>query len=73
MLYWTRIDWSMKMRETSRAVDKKLLVNNNLKKKKDLQQQMRGKVFEAGKELGTSRNLLNYFWYEVVGKQLGYA
>ena len=63
----------MKMRAISRAVDKKLLVNNNLKKKKDLQQQMRGKVFEAGKELGTSRNLLNYFWYEVVGKQLGYA
>lgn len=30
MLDWTRIDWSMKMRKTSRAVDKKLLVNNNL-------------------------------------------
>ena len=28
---WIRIDWSMKMRETSRAVDKKLQVNNNEK------------------------------------------
>lgn len=30
MLSWTRIDWSMKMRETSRGVDKKLHVNNYL-------------------------------------------
>ena len=29
MLYWAGIDQLMKMRETSRAVDKKLLVNNN--------------------------------------------
>lgn len=30
MLNWNRIDYSMKMRETSRAIDKKLQVNNYL-------------------------------------------
>ena len=29
MLDWTRINWSMKMSENSRAMDKKPLVNNN--------------------------------------------
>lgn len=29
MLYWVGFDQPMKMRETSRAVDKKLQVNNN--------------------------------------------
>lgn len=29
MLYWAGFDQPMKMRETSRAVDKKLQVNNN--------------------------------------------
>lgn len=43
------------------------------KKRKDLQQEMKEKVFDAGQKLGTSRNLLNYFWHEVVGKQLGYS
>jgi hypothetical protein len=28
-------------------------------------------VFEHGKEIGTSENLLNYIWKEVIGKQLG--
>ena len=31
MLNWVGIDQPMKMRETSRGVDKKLHVNNNLK------------------------------------------
>ena len=43
------------------------------KKDIELQQKMKEKVFEAGKKIGTSKNLLNYFWYEVVGKQLGYS
>ena len=30
MLDWTRINWSMKMSENSRAMDKKPLVNNML-------------------------------------------
>lgn len=29
MLYWVGIDQPMKMKETSRVVDKKLQVNNN--------------------------------------------
>ena len=33
---WTRTDWSMKMRETSRGVDKKLHVNNKLKDVEDI-------------------------------------
>lgn len=33
MLNWARRDWPMKMRETSRAQDKKLADNNYLKKK----------------------------------------
>lgn len=61
----------MKMRVISRAVDKKLLVNNKLKKNKDLQQKMKSMFFEHGREIGTSDNLLNYIWKEVVGKQLG--
>ena len=32
MLCWTRIDWSMKMREISRGVDKKLHANNDQNK-----------------------------------------
>ena len=61
----------MKMRAISRAVDKKLLVNNKLKKNKDLQQKMKSMFFEHGREIGTSDNLLTYIWKEVVGKQLG--
>lgn len=61
----------MKMRVISRAVDKKLLVNNKLKKNKDLQQKMKSMFFEHGREIGTSDNLLTYIWKEVVGKQLG--
>lgn len=61
----------MKMRVTSRVADKKLLVNNNLKKKPALQQAMKEQFFERGKENHASDNLLNYVWKEVVGKQLG--
>lgn len=43
------------------------------KKKKDLQKNMKKMFFEKGRSLGTSENLLNYVWYEVVGKQLGYS
>ena len=63
----------MKMRATSRVADKKLLVNNNLKKKPALQQAMKEQFFERGKENHASDNLLNYVWKEVVGKQLGYS
>ena len=41
------------------------------KKSKDLQQKMKSVFFEHGHEIGTSDNLLNYIWKEVVGKQLG--
>ena len=41
------------------------------KKKKDLQAKMKKEFFQRGSEIGTSRNLLNYIWKEVVGKQLG--
>ena len=41
------------------------------KKKKDLQAEMKEEFFQRGTEIGTSRNLLNYIWKEVVGKQLG--
>lgn len=43
------------------------------KKNKDLQKKMKDLVFERGHEVGTSDNMLNYFWKEVVGKQLGYS
>lgn len=41
------------------------------KKDKDLQAKMKQMFFKHGKEIGTSENLLNYIWKEVVGKQLG--
>ncbi len=41
------------------------------KKDKDLQHKMKTMLFEKGHEIGTSDNLLNYVWNEVVGKQLG--
>ncbi len=41
------------------------------KKNKELQQKMKQTFFEKGKKIGTSDNLLNYIWKEVVGKQLG--
>lgn len=41
------------------------------KKDVELQEAMKQMFFEHGKEIGTSNNLLNYIWKEVVGKQLG--
>lgn len=41
------------------------------KKDKELQATMKKMFFEHGHEIGTSDNLLNYVWKEVVGKQLG--
>ena len=41
------------------------------KKDKELQQKMKQTFFMKGHEIGTSDNLLNYIWNEVVGKQLG--
>ena len=41
------------------------------KKDRVLQQKMKSMFFEHGHEIGTSDNLLNYIWKEVVGKQLG--
>lgn len=41
------------------------------KKDKDLQHEMKTLLFNKGNEIGTSENLLNYVWNEVVGKQLG--
>lgn len=43
------------------------------KKNKQLQHEMKEMFFEKGKEIGTSDNMLNYVWDEVVGKQLGLA
>lgn len=43
------------------------------KKDKNLQHKMKTMFFEKGREIGTSDNLLNYVWEEVVGKQLGYS
>ena len=43
------------------------------KKDKLLQAKMKEMFFEKGREIGTSDNLLNYVWKEVVGKQLGYS
>ncbi len=41
------------------------------KKKKVLQDQAKELFFRKGMEIGTSDNLLNYIWNEVIGKQLG--
>lgn len=41
------------------------------KKNRDLQAAMKEMFYSKGKELGTSENLLNYVWKDVVGKQLG--
>lgn len=41
------------------------------KKDKELQQQVKQMFFDHGQEIGTSVNLLNYIWKEVIGKQLG--
>lgn len=41
------------------------------KKDEKLQEAMKKMFFEHGKEIGTSENLLNYIWKEVIGKQLG--
>lgn len=43
------------------------------KKKEALQKEMKEMFFKKGKDIGTSDNLLNYVWNEVVGKQLGYS
>lgn len=41
------------------------------KKDKQLQADMKKMFFEHGEKINTSKNLLNYIWKEVVGKQLG--
>ena len=56
--------------------DFNVALSNKLRKgisKKDeaLQQAMKQMFFDHGKEIGTSKNLLNYVWKEVIGKQLG--
>ena len=43
------------------------------KKDEKLQEAMKKMFFEHGKEIGTSENMLNYIWKEVIGKQLGYS
>lgn len=48
-----------------------LLRKSISKKSKELQLEMKEYFFKHGKEIGTSDNLLNYIWDEVVGKQLG--
>ena len=63
----------MKMRETSRAQDKKLVVNNNLKKKPKEFLQLEKEFFENAKEKGLSEKLTNYVWYRQVYTQRGYG
>ena len=43
------------------------------KKKVHLQKQAHDEFFEAGKENGTSENLLNYIWTECITPQLSYS
>lgn len=61
----------MKMRETSRAIDKKLWVNNNQKKVMSKIPELKKDYYESGRKLGTNEGLLNYIWDYVVQPQLG--
>lgn len=47
--------------------------NNNLKKKKKLQEEAKENFYKKGRELGTSDNMLNYCWDQCVKPQLGYS
>ena len=68
---WVGSNQPMKMRETSRAMDKKPQVNNNLKKKPELREDMRLEFFRRGKELGTREVMLDYVWNVQFATQFG--
>lgn len=73
MLCWNGIDRSMKMKVTSRALDKKLTVNNSQKKKKKLMEQAHELFYSKGASLGTRKIMLDYVWEYCVKPQLGYS
>lgn len=69
MLNWARRDWPMKMRETSRAQDKKLADNNYLKKKIKEIPVIQEKFLSQcpSKKLGT------YCWKTMMKPQMSYS
>lgn len=71
MLGWVGIDQPMKMRETSRGVDKKLHVNNNPKKKMRDIPKIKELYYNKGFENGCRQVFLDYIWQEQISMQLG--
>ena len=49
------------------------MVNNNLKKKPELREDMRLEFFRRGKELGTREVMLDYVWNVQFATQFGYS
>lgn len=47
------------------------MVNNNLKKKPELREDMRLEFFRRGKELGTREVMLDYVWNVQFATQFG--
>lgn len=73
MLGWVGKDQPMKMRETSRAMDKKPWVNNNPKKVGSLYEQAHELFYEKGLNLGRRDRLLDYIWDIQIAMQKGYS
>ena len=63
----------MKMRAISRGEDKKLHVNNNLKKKPKEFIQLEKEFFENAEKKHLSKNLINYVWNVLICTQRGYG
>ncbi len=63
----------MKMRETSRAADKKPLDNNYLKKQGKLFEECEKEFFKVAKEKKCSRKLVEYVWNVLFRVQRGYS
>ena len=61
----------MKMREISREPNKKLVDNNNVKKKKEIVDEIKELFLSKGIEAGTRLEMLNYVWDYCIKPQLG--
>lgn len=68
---WVGNNQPMKMRETSRAIDKKLWVNNYLKKKANVLEKAKKLFYECGEEIGSRKVFLDYIWNVQFAMQFG--
>ena len=71
MLSWVGSDQPMKMKETSRAQDKKPTVNNDLKKNGKIYDEVQELFYQKGLANGCRQVFLDYIWNRQIAMQKG--